>query len=452
MQNLSSIVIDSINDKLEWVQNKCHKLVENSLILKNLDNIILFFIALVLVTSLFLPSEMIGIVAIAVICLTILKLFLLKGQKLELASCNLFLLIFLGFSILSVVNSTMFKYSLMGLSKTLIYLGFYFSTLQYFKHNKSKIVPILFLVAALASVEGVIGIIQNTMDLGNISTWQDTSYVNPEDVVSRIYGTLLPYNPNLLGGYLVVCFGTLLMTTFLAFESKHFKSFLISLIFMTITACTVFLTGCRGAYIALFVMALGVVFASWHLMKHNEKLKKYWQVAVSTMLGLVVVVLAATPSVLKRILSIFVMRQDSSTSFRMNVYNSSFQMFCDNCLLGIGTGNKTFREVYGLYMMSGFDALSCYCIYLEMAVESGIFALLAYLGFLFVILSSSLKTFLVETNLRKKIIVFSLFISIVAVMVHGFVDTVYFRPQIQFVFWTVVSSLIVLIQSKEIPA
>ena len=69
------------------------------------------------------------------------------------------------------------------------------------------------------------------------------------------------------------------------------------------------------------------------------------------LIGLVVAIFVFVPSILKRLLSIFVLREDSSTSFRMNVYNSSISMFKDNWLMGIGTGNKTFREIYGLYMV-----------------------------------------------------------------------------------------------------
>ena len=93
-----------------------------------------------------------------------------------------------------------------------------------------------------------------------------------------------------------------------------------------------------------------------------------------------------------RVLSIFILRGDSSTSFRMNVYQSSIQMFKDNPFLGIGVGNQNFRETYGLYMKTGYDALSAYNIYLETAVESGIFALLAFLGFIFYTLQSWFKT------------------------------------------------------------
>ena len=132
-----------------------------------------------------------------------------------------------------------------------------------------------------------------------------------------------------------------------------------------------------------------------------------------------------------RVLSIFAMRQDSSNSFRFNVYHSSFDMFKDNWLLGIGVGNQNFREIYGLYMKTGFDALSAYNIFLEIAVESGIFALIAFLGFLITLFKNSIKFILNSDKTKDVIIVSTAIISILAVCVHGLVDTVFFRPQIQ---------------------
>lgn len=456
MKLLNSLLIDGINRQLTFVQEKAQGLVGNSFILQNLDSIIFGFIALTLISSLFLPSELIGLVACVVIGLSVLKLFIIKGQDITLASCNLWILIFLGLSILSVVNSTLFAHSVHGVMKTLIYMGFYFSLIQYFRFNKEKIVPILYLIGLLVSIEAFIGLYQNSLGVENISTWQDTSYVNPEEVLSRVYGTLQPYNPNLLAGYMIAGFSSLLAFIFLNLESKKFKLASIGAVLVLISSLTLFFTGCRGAYVALMIIFLGVCLASWQVVfkdgTFGEKMKKYWQYLVSGMAGAAVIVVVSTPAILKRILSIFVMRQDSSTSFRMNVYKSSVQMFQDNWFIGIGTGNRTFREVYGLYMMSGFDALSCYCVFLEMAVESGIFALLSYLIFLFILLKSAVSAFVNSKDLKFKTIIFSAGISVVAVMVHGFVDTIYFRPQLQFVFWTMVSILIVLLQKKEIEA
>lgn len=109
-------------------------------------------------------------------------------------------------------------------------------------------------------------------------------------------------------------------------------------------------------------------------------------------------------------------------------------MFKDNWLLGIGVGNQNFREIYGLYMKTGFDALSAYNIFLEIAVESGIFALIAFVGFLITLVKNAVNFILKSTEAKSVIIVSSAVISIVAVCIHGMVDTVFFRPQIQFVF------------------
>ncbi len=449
MINLSSAVINSLNNFLKFVQSKFEPIVEGSLLLKNIDNVILIFILSVFTSSLFLSSGKLGLVAMLVVGLTIIKLLIIKGQNISLPLCNFFLLIFIGLNIISIVNSTEFIYSLMGFIKTFIYMSFYFSIFQYFRYNKGKIFPVMAFIAVLASLEGVIGIVQNNIGLENISTWQDTSYVNPEEVVSRIYGTLLPYNPNLLGGYLVACFGSLLAAVFIALKSKNIKLSIISILGVIVTSLTVFFTGCRGAYLALFVVVCGVIVASWQVLKNNEKIINYWKMIISSFFVFAIGFILLTPSILKRIMSIFIMREDSSTSFRMNVYNSSFCMLRDNYLMGIGVGNKTFREVYGLYMISGYDALSCYCIYLEMAVESGIFALIAYLLFAFILIFYAIKKFIAEKELNNKILIFSSLISIVAVLTHGLFDTVYFRPQIQFIFWTMVSMLLVLIQNEE---
>ena len=41
-------------------------------------------------------------------------------------------------------------------------------------------------------------------------------------------------------------------------------------------------------------------------------------------------------------------------------------------------------------------------------------------------------------------------ISICAVSVHGFVDTVFFRPQIQFLFWTMVAVARAIIADEKV--
>ena len=124
-------------------------------------------------------------------------------------------------------------------------------------------------------------------------------------------------------------------------------------------------------------------------------------------------------------------------------------MFQDNPFFGIGVGNKVFREIYGLYMLSGFDALSCYCVFLEIAVESGIFALLSFLAFIFSLAVDGIKKLKSDELPENKIIIFTSLTAITALMVHGIFDTVWFRPQIQFVFWTMASILTVMLTKEK---
>jgi putative inorganic carbon (HCO3(-)) transporter len=195
------------------------------------------------------------------------------------------------------------------------------------------------------------------------------------------------------------------------------------------------LTGCRGAYIGLFFELLVVICVIYKFLK--PQLRKAFTALIGFCVLALSFIIVSTASLRARIFSIFAMRSDSSNSFRFNVYQSCIQMFKDNWLLGIGCGNQNFREVYGLYMKTGFDALSAYNIYLETAVESGIFALTAFISFLGINIYKSFK-FIFSNKTIETIYVLSALLSIIGILTHGFVDTVFFRPQIQFTFWIMV--------------
>ena len=338
-------------------------------------------------------------------------------------------------------------YKSQGFFKTFVYIGFYFSVAQYLKNNKKMIPVVLGTLAICVAGESLVGFLQSFLHLDEISTWQDTSNLNPEDVLSRVYGTLKPLNPNLFGGYLVAGFPTVLGSVFFFLNRKQFKYAIIPAIFTLVSIYAIFQTGCRGSYLALMLI-LGCVF----LISAKFLWKTYKKLYVSFISSIVVLFMMAITFVgalRHRFMSIFAMRNDSSNSFRFNVYHSSLQMFKDNWLLGIGVGNKNFREIYGLYMTTGFDALSAYNIYLETAVESGIFALIAFLGTLITLSINAVKFILTELDIEKVIYVAISIIAIWAVMFHGLVDTIYFRPQLQFMFWTYVAVISALIPSKK---
>ena len=449
MKLLESKIFDGINFLLSLIQNKLDNLRQNSILLSNIDYFILFFIILTFITSLFCETGMIGMVSAVVPFLVVVKVLMNKNEKIELELPNFFLLIYFIICFITNFSSSMPMQSFYGFMKTSIYFAFYFALCQFLKSNKNFIYILLFVIAMIMSAESIYALAQNTFGLENNATWQDLSYVNPENVLTRVYGTLKPFNPNLFAGFLVAGISSILGVGLVLTKAKNYKLGLPFIFLFLISLLAVFLTGCRGAYISLFIMFLGILFASYQVVFNDfnsEKIKKIWQWLVASCSAFFVMFLAFNHSILQRLLSIFILRADSSTSFRMNVYNSSIQMFQDNWLFGIGVGNKVFREIYGLYMLSGFDALSTYCVFLEMAVESGIFALLAYLLFIGSLLFIAIKSFINSNDFNYKVVIFVCAISIIAVMFHGLFDTVYFRPQIQYIFWTMCAILISMLK------
>ncbi len=408
-----------LNNVLFSLQNLFKPLYEKSFFLKTIDWFIGLNIFLVIFTSTAANSDFIGYFAIFAIFLTIVKLITKSGEKFELTKIDKFLLVYFIFVVISVAGSTLFYLSLKGFFKTLTYLGFYVTLVHYLKDNKDKIKYIFAAYAVCLSFEIIAAFLQNFSSVGEISGWQDTSRLNPEEVMTRVYGTLKPYNPNLFGGYLIA-----LLPSFIALP-KNFRIWSVLGFIGTIAA--IIMTGCRGSYIGLFFELIVLALITYKHLKPAHK--KAFITLAGAVAAFIMFVIFSISALRARIFSIFAMRGDSSNSFRFNVYNSCLDMFKDNWLLGIGVGNQNFREIYGLYMKTGFDALSAYNIYLETAVESGIFALIAFLGFIIFLINKALKN-------TESVYVLCALVSITGILIHGFVDTVFFRPQIQFVFWT----------------
>ena len=434
-----------LNSFFSLTQRLFYDIYRKSVVLQNIDWLIFASIILLILTSTFAPSDNIAIFAIFTIILTIIKFLFKPGEKFLFSGAEKVLLLYLMLVLISVAGSSLLSLSIKGFTKTLVYIGFYFSFIAYLKNNLSKL-KYIFLAIALAAIgESFVALQQNFMSVSEISGWQDMSRLNPEQIMTRVYGTLKPYNPNLFGGYLLAVLPTTLTAVFMPLYNKHYKTSFIGLIFFLFVMSALFMTGCRGAYIGLFFELIVLAFFVFYLLKPiYKRIFLYISMLLSFLGGLIIL---TSSSLRTRIFSIFAMRSDSSNSFRFNVYNSCIDMFKDNWLLGIGVGNQNFREIYGLYMKTGFDALSAYNIYLEIAVESGIFALISFLIFLILIFIKGIK-FVFNVRNSKGIYVAIALISLVGMLFHGIVDTVFFRPHIQFVFWMMICVIRVLTSSS----
>ncbi len=449
---VESRILNYINKFLSQIQDKTDKFREKSYILSNIDNILFIFICSSIVISIFAGNNTTAVLLCIVSFLYFMTYIFQKGTRVELNRSTIFLMLYLCIAVASTINSTMIKASITGISKTVLYLIYFSAAAEYLRKHKEKIRIIIVLIGICVSFEVVAAFLQNNIHVMSAATWQDISRLNPEYILTRVYGTLKPLNPNLLGGYFIAAVPFLWISSALFWIEKKYKLFYTGAIFSIASISGIFMTGCRGAYIALFVMTAVTSIFIYNILKTHYPnsytiVNKHKKGIIIWLIGLSALIMTSVPKISHRILSIFAMRNDSSTSFRMNVYQSSIQMIQDNILLGIGCGNKVFREIYGLYMRSGFDALSAYSIYIETAVESGIIALIFYILFIIFLIKDGIESYKRTKDIKTKTIIASGIISIIGVLVHGFVDTIYYRPQIQIIFWIAVA--IVTIYTNE---
>ena len=187
------------NKILLYSQNLLEPIYKKSWFLQKLDWLIGADILLLILSTTAAQSDFIGYFGIFAIFLTIVKFLTKKSERFELTTADKFLLIYFMLVLISVAGSTLFYLSLKGFFKTITYLGFYITMIHYLKDNKDKVKYIFLAYILCLTFESIIAFIQNFISVGEISGWQDTSRLNPEEVITRVYGTLKPYNPSLFG-------------------------------------------------------------------------------------------------------------------------------------------------------------------------------------------------------------------------------------------------------------
>lgn len=431
------------------------KLSKSSFLAKYIDHIIMINISILLIAITFCPTIILGLLIATALLLTGLKWIIKPEEGHNLTIFDIPISIYIGIAAISVCFSSYFIPSAKGFAKLITYFASYIVFTNIFKGKIWKIYFILGILALSGGLEAIYGILQKFMGIEALATWQDPEAIKAGRKMSRVYGSLIPFNPNLLAGYLLPVFPCALgLGSLLLIKKRWLFSSIFICLSLAILACIVF-TGSRGAYIGLGLIGITTYIISGHLIWHEFKdlsfhkyLKIGWLAAGIGVICLVILALIAMPALQDRIMSIFTLRGNSSNSFRMNVYLSSFEMFKDNWLIGIGPGNTTFRLVYGFYMFTGFDALGAYSVPLEIAVEMGIIGLLAFTWMLVVFASNALKTFMTKNPIEFKVLIGTILVAFAGIAGQGIFDTIWYRPQVHIVFWLLVAILGCIVTNK----
>jgi len=269
-----------------------------------------------------------------------------------------------------------------------------------------------------------------------LATWVDQESAFSK--TTRVYSYL--GNPNLLAGYLLPAVVFSLVAVFV--WQGWIKKALALTMFVVNTACLI-LTFSRGGWIGLvvaFLTVMALLVYWWSI-----ELPRFWRtwslpIILGGLIGVLLLAVIFVEPVRLRVVSIFADRKDSSNNFRRNVWDAVFQMIRDRPIIGIGPGHGSFNKIYPLYQHPRYTALSAYSIFLEVTVETGFVGLAAFLWLLIVTFNTAFLQMQRFRKLRSAdgFWLIGAIATMAGMLAHGTVDTVFYRPEVNSVWWLVV--------------
>ena len=308
---------------------------------------------------------------------------------------------------------------------------------------RTSLITVYLLTALVVSV---FGLRQWFFGADALATWVDPS--------SNLAGTTRVYsylgNPNLLAGYLIPA--VMLSGSAIFAWPRWTPKVLAALSLLVNTACLV-LTFSRGGWLGFVAggFTLAVLLVQFWSIRFND----FWQRwAIPLLLGgsaaFLVLSVAALAPLRDRVMSIFAGRDDSSNNFRINVWLAVVDMIKARPVLGIGPGNDAFNQIYPLYQKPNYTALSAYSVFLEIAVEAGLIGLTVFLWLLSVTLGQGWRLLqrLREVQSVQAYWLIAALATMAGMLVHGLVDTIWYRPQVSTLWWMMLALVASYYSSK----
>ncbi|MGK7919932.1 MAG: IctB family putative bicarbonate transporter [Trichodesmium sp.] len=395
------------------------------------------FVLLAILFSLapFVSTSLIGVLLMTCAACWILLTISDNTQE-NFTSIHLLILLYWGIATLAMVNSPAKMAAFSGWVKLTLYLCLFACSSLVLRSPKlrSWLVSVYLLVSLVVSFYGIRQWIDKVEPL---ATWNDPT--STQAGVTRVYSYL--GNPNLLGGYILPAIALSFVAIF-AWRTWPQKILAVT-IFVVNCACLRY-TGSRGSWIGFLALIFALLILMWYWW--SIYMPRFWQtwflpIALGSFAGLLILAVVLLEPLRDRVLSIFAGREDSSNNFRLNVWMSVFDMIRDRPVLGIGPGNDVFNKIYPLYQRPRYSALSSYSVPLEIIVETGFIGLTAFLWLLLVTFNQGVLQLkhLRDTNNAEGYWLIGAMTAMVGLMAHGLVDTVWYRPQINTVWWLMVA-------------
>lgn len=309
-----------------------------------------------------------------------------------------------------------------SLKPALIYTVFLFGYFLCANLVRTKEMLYKCLFGLMASLFGVsaFGVAQYVFGLG-ATKWHDTTLFS--DIEGRVVSTF--ENPNVLAEYLIMLIP--LAFALMLTSDRHSSRSASFVTLCTSVLCLVF-TWSRGAWLGFLFSAVIM------LIMYSKKVLAFILSGIALLPFLPFVL---PDSIINRFTSIGNLA-DTSTSYRVNIWTGVMRMLKDYWFSGIGTGYPAFAEVYPAYSLSGIEtAPHAHNLFLQIITEHGIVVLVLFLIIIF-FFAQSVFTFNKYEPTGKKYIPVAMMCGILAVLVQGLTDYVWYNYRVYLMFWIII--------------
>src|SRR3972149_10368861 len=158
-------------------------------------------------------------------------------------------------------------------------------------------------------------------------------------------------------------------------------------------------------------------------------------------------IILASPT--KKFQDIFEYKERSSGHARLEIWQTSWLIFKEHPILGVGLNNfeDVYRETIPRVAFPPLEWLVAqpHNLYLALLTQIG---LLGFLAFLWIIIKFFKSVFQQSNQILTTY--YLLLASMSAILLHGLIDTPYFKNDLSVIFWLIIALLI--IQSQQTPA
>ena len=273
----------------------------------------------------------------------------------------------------SIFHSINPYYGFLTVGALIIALFWYFSGYLFLQETPQKI-----RFGMALSLSGVIVSIVGLLQQYGIRVFGDSQVLDPSSLLGH---------RNYAAQFLIIL---LPISVFLIRSGANIRQKLLGILSLVLGSMHLIVTGCRGAWIGLFISLLAAGLIYFLLKWPQTAFSKRKMAAVAALFVAVFLILLALPSFRSRFASVSDIHKGTN-HFRILVWQSTLKMIAGFPLNGVSAGN--FMLEYPLYRIPEEQALSGEDIFvhvahndlLHVAAETGFFGLLAmaWLGITF---------------------------------------------------------------------